>query len=85
MSVSVLGGIILRRYDQTSTFPGPAVDCLHNVYKLLGVLHGPVDLVVVSGAQINHDVFVAVEEHAGARVVQLVHLVELWCLRGGRW
>ena len=42
--------------------------------KHLFVLHGPIDLVVVSRAQINHDVLVTEEEHTGARVVQLVHL-----------
>ena len=41
------------------------------------VFHGPVDLVVVSGAQVNHHVLVAEEEHDGAGVVELVHLVEV--------
>jgi hypothetical protein len=45
-------------------------------YNLL-VLHGPVDLVVVAGAQIDHDVLVAEEEHDGAGIVELVHLVEV--------
>jgi hypothetical protein len=45
-------------------------------YNLL-VLHGPVDLVVVACAQIDHDVLVAEEEHDGAGIVQLVHLVEV--------
>ena len=34
------------------------VNGLHNVNHLLLVLHGPVDLVVVTSTQINHDVFV---------------------------
>ena len=34
------------------------VNGLHNVDHLLLVLHGPVDLVVVTSSQINHDVFV---------------------------
>ena len=33
-------------------------------------------LVVVSCAKINHDMTVAIKEHDGARVVELVHLVE---------
>ncbi len=45
-------------------------------YNLL-VLHGPVDLVVVAGAQIDHDVLVAEEEHDGAGIVELVHLIEV--------
>ena len=34
------------------------VNGLHNVNHLLLVLHGPVDLVVVTSTQINHDVLV---------------------------
>ena len=34
------------------------VNGLHNVDHLLLVLHGPIDLVVVTSSQINHDVFV---------------------------
>ena len=43
----------------------------------LRVLEGPVDLVIISGAQIDHDVLVSVEEHDGAGVVEFVHLVEV--------
>ena len=49
---------------------------VHPLEYLL-VLHGPVDLVVVSGAEIDHHVLVPEEEHDRARVVQLVHLVEI--------
>jgi hypothetical protein len=45
------------------------------------VLHGPVDLVIVTGAQIDHDVLVAKKEHDGAGIVQLIHLVEVRHLR----
>ena len=33
-----------------------------------------VDFVVVTSAQINHDVLVTEKEHTSARIVQLVHL-----------
>ena len=55
----------------------PPVHSLHYIHHLLRVLQGPVDLVVVACAKINHDVLVAVEEHEGARVIQLVHLIEV--------
>nr|GMD15026.1 hypothetical protein Iba_chr07bCG12100 [Ipomoea batatas] len=37
----------------------------------------PVDLVIVPGAKIDHDVFVPKEEHRGRRVVQFIHRVEV--------
>ena len=43
-------------------------------------MNGPVDLVVVTGSQIDHNVLVSEEEHHRAWVVQLVHLVEVWYL-----
>ena len=48
---------------------------IFNHYLL--VLHGPVYFVVVTGAQIDHDVLVAKEEHNRAGVIQLVHFVEV--------
>lgn len=79
-SVSVLGGVIFRGDHQTSAFSCTPIHGLHNINHLLLVLQSPVDLVIVTGAKINHDVLVPEEEHAGARVIQLVHLVEVWHL-----
>jgi len=75
--VSVLGRIVLGGHDQTSALPGAPVDSFNDVNQLLFILHGPVDLVVVTSAQINHDVLVAEKEHARARIVQLVHLIKI--------
>lgn len=80
-SVAILGGVVLGGDNETASFSGAPVDGLHNVHHLLLVLQGPVDLVVVASAQINHDVLVSEEEHHCARVVQLVHLVEVRHLR----
>lgn len=44
---------------------------------LLFVVERPRDLVVVSRPEVDHDVLVAEEEHDGARVVQLVHVVKV--------
>lgn len=62
-SISVFCRIILWWHHQTSSFSRSSVHRFNNVYHLLLVLHCPVDLVVVTGAQINHDVFVP-ETHA---------------------
>lgn len=59
-SVSVLGGVVFWRHDQPTALAGPPVHCLDDVDHLLLVLHGPVDLVVVAGAQVDHDVLVPV-------------------------
>lgn len=47
------------------------IACIQGFPHLL-VGHGPVDLVVVTRPQIDHDVLVAEEEHQRARVVQLI-------------
>ena len=58
-SVSVLCGVIFGRDDETAPLPGSPVHGLDDVYHLLLVLHGPVDFVVVSRAQVHHNVFVS--------------------------
>ena len=65
--VAVFGGVVLGRDDETAALAGAAVDGLDDVDHLLLVLDGPVDLVVVARAQINHHVLVAEEEHDLAR------------------
>ena len=43
--LSVMGGHgTLGRHNKTTAFPRAAVDYLHDVYKLLLVIHCPVDL-----------------------------------------
>ena len=79
--VLVLCRVVLGRHHNTPALDGAPVYGLDDVDHLLLVLQRPVDLVVVARAQIDHDVLVPVEEHGGARVVQLVHLVEVGHLR----
>lgn len=43
----------------------------------MGFFEYPGDFVVVAGAGVDHDVFVAVEEHEGEGVVEFVHGVEV--------
>ena len=78
--VSVSGRVVLGTHDQTSALLGSSVDGLDDINQLLLVLQNPVQLVVVSGSEITHHVFVAEEEHDGHGVVELVHLVEVWHL-----
>lgn len=70
--VSILCRVILRRHHQTSTLSRASVNRLDYVNHLLFVLQRPVNLVVVTSAQIDHDVLVAEEEHAGAWIIQFV-------------
>ena len=71
------GGVVLGAHDKTASLLGSSVDSLKDVDELLLVLQHPLDLVVVTGTQIDHHVLVAEEEHERARVVQLVHLVKV--------
>ena len=75
--VSVSGRVVLGTYNQTSALLGTSVDGLDDVNQLLLILQDPVQLVVVSGSEITHHVFVAEEEHDGHRIVKLIHLVEV--------
>jgi hypothetical protein len=75
--VAVSGGVVLGTDDQTAALLGALIDGLADVDELLLVLEDKVELVVVTGAQIDHHVLVAEEPHDGAGVVQLVHLVEV--------
>ena len=58
-SVSVLSGIIFGRNDETPSFSCSPVHGLDDVNHLLLVLKWPVDFVVVSRAQVHHNVFVS--------------------------
>jgi hypothetical protein len=77
MSISVFGGIILVADYQTATLATATIDELNEIDELLFVGESPVDFVVIAGAEIDHDVLVAVEEHDGGLVVEFVHFVEI--------
>ena len=75
--------VILRADHQTSALLRSPVNRLNDVNELLLVLQHPVELVVVTGAEIAHHVLVAEEEEDRARVVELVHGVEIRDLQPG--
>ena len=56
--VLVLGAVVLGAHHDTSALDCTTVDDLDDVNELLLVCQGPVDLVVVTGPKIDHDVFV---------------------------
>lgn len=69
--------VILWADHQTTALLGTPINRLNNIDELLLVLQNPVQLVVVAGTEIAHDVLVSEEEHDGACVVQLVHGIEV--------
>ena len=75
--IAVFGGIVFGGNDETAALASAAINSLDDVDELLLILESPVDLVVVAGAQIDHDVLVPEEEHNRRRIVQLVHGVEV--------
>ena len=77
LSVSVLGRIIFGGYDKTAAFARTSVHSFYDVDEFLLVLNGPVYFVVVTRSQVNHYVFVSVEEHDSAWIIELVHFVEV--------
>lgn len=75
--IAVPRGVVLRTDDETTAFLGALVDGLTDIDKLLLVLENKVELVVVTGTQVDHHVLVTEKPHDSARVVELVHLVEI--------
>jgi hypothetical protein len=47
---------------------------------MMKYLHSKDIFVVVSCTEINHHVFVSVKKHDCARIIQLIHFVEIWYL-----
>jgi hypothetical protein len=75
--VTPLGRIILWTNRQPLALASGLVRHLDDINQLLLVVDFEVDLVVVARAKVDLDVLVAPEEHDRARVVQLVHGVEV--------
>jgi hypothetical protein len=75
--ISVSSRVIFRTNNQTTTLLSASIDGLDDIDQLLLVLQNPVQLVVVTSAEIAHHVFVAEEEHQGDWVVDFVHLLEV--------
>lgn len=67
-------------YYQTSSFLRTAIYRLKDINQLLLILQHPVEFVVVSGSKIAHHMFIAEEEHYCHRVIEFVHLNEIWHL-----
>lgn len=76
-SIAVPRGVVLGTDDESASLARALVDRLDEVDELLLVVEHPVDLVVVSRPEVDHHVLVAVEEHDGARVVELIHPVKV--------
>ena len=68
-------------YQWLITFSSASINSLDNINEFLGVFERPIDFIVVSRAQIDHDVLISVEKHNGTWVVKLVHFVEVGHLR----
>ncbi len=75
--VSVFRGVVFGGDNETPPLPSTSVYSLNNVHHLLWIFQCPVNLVVVTSSQIDHDVFITIEEHDCTWVVELVHFVEV--------
>ena len=73
----MLGRVVFWANNETFTFRCTSVYDLENVNQLLLILQSPYHLVIVSCAEVDHDVSVAEEKHDSARVIQLVHCTEV--------
>ena len=66
-----------RTNNQTPPLLRTLINRLNNINQLLLILQHPIQLIVVSRAEITHHVFVAEEEHQRHGIVQFVHLFEI--------
>jgi len=75
--VTVLGGVVLWSNHQTTALPSTPIPSLYNVNKLMLVLQGPIDLIVVSCPKINHDALASEEEHHCRLIIQFIQGVKV--------
>lgn len=61
----------LRTDDQTTALLGTTIDGFDDVDQFLFVFQDPVQLIVITGSEITHDVLVTEEEHDGTRIIKL--------------
>lgn len=76
--ISIFCGVIFWRHNQTSPLSRTTVNGFDDVNEFLLVFNRPIYFVVISGAQINHNVLVSEEKHHCAWVVEFVHFVKIW-------
>ncbi len=69
--VPITSRVILRADNQTSALLRTTIDRLQDIDQLLLVLQYPVQLIIITRAEITHHVLVSEEEHDGHWVIQL--------------
>ena len=50
---------------------------LNQVYHFLLIIQSPVNLIVVTCSQIDHNMFITEEEHHSTWIIQFIHLVKI--------
>lgn len=73
----MLRGVVLGADDQTLALLCATINDLNEIDHFLWIFNRPSDLVVVTRAQIDHNVLVLEEEHNREGVIELVHLVKV--------
>ncbi len=73
----MLGGVIFRTDYETFPLARPSIHTFKDVYQFLFIFQSPCHLVVVSSAEVDHDVSVSKKKHHCHLVVQLVHCIEV--------
>ena len=76
-SIAISQRIIFWCNNQSFSFPSSPVDDLADINEVLRFFENPVDLIIISCAGIDHDVFVSVEEHECHLIIELIHGVEI--------
>jgi len=77
LSVFIFSGVVFGSYNQALALSSPAVHVFADVDKFLLVIHRPVYLVIVAGAQVYHHMLVSKEKHHCDGVIQLVHSIKI--------
>lgn len=68
--------LTFRTHDETAPFLSTLVDSFNNVYQLLLIFKHPIQLVVVTCAEIAHHMLVPPEEHDRHGIEKFVHGIE---------
>lgn len=73
----MFGRVVSRANYEAFAFACASVDYLQYVDHFLFVFERPRHFVVVSSAEVDHDMAISEEKHDGARIVQLVHRIKV--------
>ena len=76
----MFGWVVFWRDNQPFPLSCSSVNHFKYIYHILLAGQRPVHLIVISCSKVNHNMSISEEKHSGARIIELIHCVEVWNL-----